>query len=444
MIGKPQLPAMMAAISVHFFLVRKLARPAKRHRLRALVKIGAPLYSIGMDKAIMTGEIVPIRDSQGLAHLCRKLAEARFVAIDTEFMREKTYWPILCLIQLAGGKESGIIDPMAPGMDLGPLLELLANPSVTKVFHAGRQDLDIFFQLSKVVPVNIADTQIMAMALGHGDSISYEGLVRAVLGISIDKGARFTDWSQRPLTPRQLHYAIGDVTHLMGVYERLQEQLVKRQRVHWIEEEMAALRNPANYTILPEDSWKRFRIRSDKPRFLALLKVVAAWREREAQSRNLPRQRILKDDALLELASHPPDSKEAMDKHRGLPSGYGGGALGKGLFEAIQQGKALPKEEIPKLPARMEGMEKAGPSAELLRVLLKHICQTEEVAPKLLANSSDLDNLARMGGGADCSLLSGWRNEIFGKHALDLLEGRIGLGLNGVGIQLVELAHLRP
>ncbi|HEX2581385.1 MAG TPA: ribonuclease D [Dongiaceae bacterium] len=384
---------------------------------------------------------VPVTESADLVTRCAALASADFVALDTEFLREKTYYPIPCLIQVAGPDSAFIIDPMAPGIDLAPFLAVLRNRDVVKVFHAGRQDLDIFFALLDELPAPLADTQIMAMALGYGDAVSYENLAARLMKVRIDKGARFTDWSRRPLTPRQLEYALSDVTHLRQIYALLSEQLKTRGREEWIAEEMADLNDPARYRPDPEDAWRRLKIRSDKPRFLLMLRELAAWREREAQQRNVPRQRIIKDEILLEIAAHPPHDQAEFDKYRGLPNGYGNSALGKGLAEAIARGQNAPFDSLPVLSQRV-GSEKAGPAAELLRVLIKQVCENEQVAPKLLVSSQELDMLARLGPEADVPLLHGWRYELCGKLAQDCLAGKLAFYMRGNKVDFAPFAAL--
>lgn len=382
-----------------------------------------------------------IHTSDELARFSEGLKDKPFIVIDTEFMRERTYWPNLCLIQIAAHGMEGIVDPLAPGLDISPLMDLMARPDMVKVFHSARQDLDIFYNLTRQVPKNIADTQIMAMALGYGDAVSYENLIKDILNIAVDKGARFTDWSQRPLTPRQMKYAISDVVYLLPAYEKLSAELQRRGRLHWIEDEMNNLVNPALYDPHPEEAWRRFKLRSDKPRFLAVLKELAAWREIEARERNVPRQKILKDDALLEIAAHPPQDRQAMNVSRALPKGFGNSVWADKFYAAIERGLSLPKDQIPRLPGKPAGMEKPGPSADLLRVFIKHICEAEQVSPKLLASSSDLDMLSIMGEKADIALLQGWRYELCGKAALDLLQGRIGMALLSKDIQLISLEN---
>ena len=392
-----------------------------------------------MDIQDLLVPLTPIDSTQELVKFTDQMKKLPYIVVDTEFMRERTYWPELCLIQIAGGDLAAIIDPKAAEMDLTPLLDIIAAPEIIKVFHSGRQDLEVFYQLSRKVPQNVADTQIMAMALGYGDSVGYEALIKDILNIQIDKGARFTDWSQRPLTTRQLKYALSDVTYLLPAYEKLHAELVKRNRLAWIEEEINYLINPANYTALPEEAWRRLKIRNDKPRFLAVLKEIAAWREREAQARNLPRQRIVKDDALLEIAVHPPDNRTGLNSYRALPKEFGSSILGEGLWDSIEKGLNLPKDQIPRLPSKPSWQEKPGPAADLLKVFIKHICQINQVSPKLLASTSELDILSFLKEEADIPLLNGWRYELCGEEAIKLLKGRISMALTSDGIRLIPL-----
>jgi ribonuclease D len=379
-----------------------------------------------------------IADSATLADFCGRLAEAPFVTIDTEFLRDKTYWPILCLVQLAGPNEAAAIDALAEGLDLTPLFELLENPRVVKVFHAARQDVEIFVRLTGKVPSPIVDTQVVAMVCGFGDSASYETLASKLAGARIDKSSRFTDWSHRPLTDKQLAYALSDVTHLRTVYEKLQQRVEKSGRAHWVEDEIAILTDPRTYRVDPENAWMRLKARSDKPRFLAVLKEVAAWREREAQSRDLPRNRVIKDETILEIAAHPPRDAEALSRCRGLSRGFADGKMGDGILAAVQRGLDIPEADIPRLAARADVPQGLGPIIELLRVLLKLRCDENEVAQKLIANAGDLETIAA-DDNADVPALRGWRREIFGDDAVKLKHGRLALTAAGKRVKLIEL-----
>jgi len=380
-----------------------------------------------------------ITDSGDLAEFCARQQGVDFVAVDTEFMRERTYWPILCLVQVAGPEEAVAIDALAPGIDLAPLLALMADAAILKVFHAARQDLEIFFQLSGgQVPHPVFDTQVAAMVCGFGDSVSYETLVRRLAGASLDKASRFTDWAQRPLTARQIDYALADVVHLRTVYERLQMVLAKNGRALWFAEEMADLVDPAIYRSEPSEAWRRFRLRGRADRrFLGVLKAVAAWREAAAQTRDLPRSRIVRDEALLEIAAHAPKTIESLARTRGLGKGVAEGKFGAEILDAVAQGLADP-EPPPALPAKPEAPPGIGPLIELLRVLLKQRCEDFAVAQKLVASADDLEAIAA-DDNAPVRALHGWRREVFGADALALKHGRLALTAGRGRIQLVPL-----
>ncbi|HUC09904.1 MAG TPA: ribonuclease D [Stellaceae bacterium] len=378
-----------------------------------------------------------ITDSDELAAFCARQRETDFVAIDTEFMRERTYWPILCLVQVAGPEEAAAIDATVPGIDLAPLLELLANPGIRKVFHAARQDIEIFVNLTGAVPEPLFDTQIAAMVCGFGDAVSYETLVAKLAKAPLDKSSRFTDWSHRPLTERQIRYALDDVVHLRTVYERLQQKLAENGRAAWFGEEMAALVNPALYHNEPSEAWRRFRLRGRvDQRFFGVLREVAAWREIAAQQRNLPRGRIIKDEAVLEIASHIPRSIEALARTRSLGKGLAEGKLGGEILDAVRRGLETAGAVAPPT-ARADSPPGLGPLIELLRVLLKHRCEEHQVAQKLLASADDLDAIAA-DDHADVPALSGWRYEIFGRDAIALKHGRLALTARNNRIALVE------
>jgi ribonuclease D len=379
-----------------------------------------------------------IAETAALAEFCRRQSSAGFVTVDTEFMRDKTYWPQLCLVQVAGPDEAVAVDALAPGIDLAPLLALMADPAVLKVFHAARQDIEIFVNLTGAVPQPVFDTQVAAMVCGFGESASYETLAAKLAGARLDKASRFTDWAQRPLTDRQLQYALADVVHLRVVYEKLRARLDATGRAGWLDEEMAELTNPATYRTDPEQAWRRFRLRGGGRKFLAVLREVAAWRERAAQQRNLPRSRIVRDESLLEIASHAPGSVAELARTRGLGKGLAEGKFGGEILAAVQRALALPEAEQPKLPARKETPPGLGPLVELLRVLLKLRCEENEVAQKLVASSEDLELIAA-NDEAPVRALGGWRREVFGKDALRLKHGRLALTAEGKRIRLVEL-----
>ncbi len=376
-----------------------------------------------------------ITDTAELAAFCQRLSGADYVTVDTEFMREKTYYPQLCLVQVAGPEEACCIDPMAPGMDLAPLFELLANPKVLKVFHAARQDIEIFLHLSGSVPAPLFDTQVAAMVCGFGDAVGYETLATQLARARIDKSLRFTDWAQRPLSDRQLHYALSDVTHLRVAYEKLMKKLERNGRLHWLAEEMDELALPGTYRVDPQDAWRRLKPRSNSPRFLAVVKALAAWREREAQERDVPRQRILRDEALMEVAAHPPTTTDDLARLRSFSKQAAEGRQGAAILEAVRQGLDMPEDQVPKLPDRVEVPRGLGPVVDLLKVLLKLKCDQHDVAQKLVANTADIEAIAA-DDEADVPALHGWRREIFGEDALKLKHGRIALALAADGKRL--------
>lgn len=382
--------------------------------------------------------IVPITDSDALRAFCRRLAGSRFVTIDTEFLREKTYWPILCLVQLAGEDEAAAVDVMAPNLDCHPLYDLLLDKKILKVFHAARQDLEIFFRLVGGMPAPIFDTQVAAMVCGFGDQVGYETIVSELVGVRLDKASRFADWSQRPLSQKQLSYALDDVIHLRGVYATLERRLARTGRASWLAEEMAALTDPANYRMDPDEAWRRVKSRGGNKRFLALLKTVAAWREVEAQRRDVPRNRILRDDSLQDIAAHAPRDAAALARTRGLSKGFAEGKMGEGLLEAVRRGLALPDKEIPVRPRRDRLPPGIGPLTELLKVLLKQKCDEMHVASRLVASAEDLSRIAA-DDNADVPALRGWRRKLFGAEALDLKHGRIALYADGLQVKVRKI-----
>jgi len=371
-----------------------------------------------------------ITDNASLAALCERLSNADFVAIDTEFMRENTYWPELCLFQISDGKEAAAIDPKAPGLDLAPLLDLLVeNEDVLKVFHAGGQDIEIIFNLTGKTPYPLFDTQIASMALSQGEQIGYSNLVDSWLGIHLDKGARFTDWGRRPLDKRQIDYAIGDVTHLAAIFPRMLEELRKTGRGAWLNQEMERLADADHYDIKPGEAWKRVRISSRKADVLGRLKSLAGWREQEARDKNLPRGRIVKDETLADIASHPPRQQEDLVKVRGLSTSWKGNDIGARLMTAIRDAEPLPREEMPERDPGRPGLGKEGALvADLLKLLLKIRSREINVASRLLARSDDLESLAA-GVRNGLPILEGWRFEQFGRDALDLVEGRMAFAV---------------
>lgn len=371
-----------------------------------------------------------ITDSATLANLCARLADAPFVCVDTEFMRESTYWPELCLIQIADTEEAAAIDPMAQGLDLAPLLELLVdNEDVLKVFHAGGQDIEIIYNLTGKTPHPLFDTQVAAMALGQGEQIGYSNLVDSWLGINVDKGARFTDWSRRPLDARQIEYAIGDVTHLAKIFPKMLERLRKTGRGAWLDQEMERLADPANYANDPDVAWKRVRIAGRKPEVLGRLKAIARWREMEARAKDLPRGRIVKDETIADLAGNPPRKQADLARVRGLSATWAGNDIGRRLIEAIETAEPLPADEMPPRDDRKPGLGKDGALvADLLKLLLKIRARDIDVAPRLLARGEELELLAA-GQRTNLAILQGWRYDQFGHDALDLVEGRLGFAV---------------
>ena len=380
-----------------------------------------------------------IETTAELAAACETLASGEYLTIDTEFLRETTFWPQLCLIQMAGPDIAVIVDPMAKDIDLAPFFELMANTDVVKVFHAARQDIEIIYNLGKLIPHPIFDTQVAAMVCGFGDSVSYDQLVSRIKNVHIDKSSRFTDWSRRPLSEKQLDYALADVTHLRDVYLHLKTELEREGRSLWLTEEMAILEAKETYDIHPDDAWQRLKMRLKKPIELAVLQKVAAWREREARSRNVPRGRILKDDGLYEIAQQQPKDMEALSRLRTIPKGWERSSAGTAILEAVNAALELPKADMPKLPRQNQAPEGAQAAGEMLKVLLKLIAEKQGVAAKIIANSEDLERIASEGQNADVGALKGWRRELFGDTALKLINGEVALRFVDRKIEAVEL-----
>ena len=370
-----------------------------------------------------------IVDTASLAALCDRLAAADFVTVDTEFMRENTFFPDLCLIQVAGGDEAAAIDPKAPGLDLTPFLDLLTKADVLKVFHAAGQDLEIVYNLTGTTPSPLFDTQVAAMALGMGEQVSYSNLVQSYLGIAVDKGARFTDWARRPLSATQIDYAIGDVTHLAALFPKMVARLKKTGRGAWLDDEMARVCDPATYANDPDTAWQRVRLSSRKPEVLGRLKALAAWREREAKQKDVPRQRIVKDETLGELAASPARVQADLARMRGLSAAWATNDIGRRLMAAVADAVPLPDAEMPARDAPRPGLSSEGALiADLLKLLLKIRAKEANVAPKLIARGDELDAIA--GGVRDgLTILSGWRFDVFGKDALALVDGRLGFAV---------------
>ena len=367
-----------------------------------------------------------LTDNQDIADICARFATADFMTVDTEFMRENTYWPILCLIQISDGKEAAAIDPLAKGIDLGPLLELMVNnENVLKIFHAGGQDVEIIHNLTGKTPHPIFDTQIAAMAIGQSEQIGYANLVDSWLGITLDKGARFTDWSRRPLNARQLEYAIADVTHLATIFPMMLEKLKETGRGRWINAEMEKLADPENYVNDPEKAWLRVKSQGRNLEMLGRLKAIAAWREREAQSKDLPRGRIMRDETLADIAAHPPRDQAKLGQVRGLSSGWKNNDIGARLMEIIEQAEPLSRDDLPlKIGRRPKNGKSNALVTDLLKLLLKIRSAEMNVASRLLARADDLERIVA-GEREDVPLLEGWRYEEFGRDALDLVEGRV-------------------
>lgn len=366
-----------------------------------------------------------ISTTQALSDACQRLAAHPFVTVDTEFLRETTYYPKLCLIQLASPDEAVLVDPLAPELDLAPFFGLMTNESVVKVFHAARQDLEIIWLMGRVLPIPLFDTQVAAMVCGYGDSVGYEQLANDLAKARIDKSSRFTDWSRRPLTDAQLSYAESDVTHLRDIYLRLKEDLEASGREGWVAEEMAILNSPSTYEVKPENAWQRLKGRIRKPREIAALMELAAWREREAQTRDVPRQRVLKDDALMDIVQRAPRSVEALAELRSVPNGFERSRAGGEVLAALERAAALDPKTLPRIE-RERGRPTNGAVLDLLKVLLKAVADTERVAPKIIATTDDLEAIAsdELDGVA---ALQGWRREVFGEKAMALKNGALGL-----------------
>lgn len=379
-----------------------------------------------------------IDTTAALEEACRLLAQSDFITIDTEFLRETTFWPELCLIQMASPEHEYIVDPMAKGLDLKPFFELMANPAVVKVFHAARQDIEIIFHLGDLIPHPIFDTQVAAMVCGFGDSVSYDQLVQKVKNVHIDKTSRFTDWSRRPLSDKQLDYALADVTHLRDVYLKLKGQLDAEGRAEWLTEEMAILESRETYDLPPEQAWQRLKMRLRKPTELAVMQYVAAWREREARARNVPRSRVLKDDAIYEIAQQQPKDVEALGRLRTIPKGWERSSSGTAILEQVNAALALPKSEMPHLERHTHAPEGTQSAVELLKVLLRLTSEKHGVASKVIANSDDLEKIAAEGEKAEVAALQGWRKELFGDLALKLISGGVGLRFVGKRVEAVE------
>jgi len=395
---------------------------------------------IERDHPVKKSDLMHVITTQGeLEAAIKALEQSDFVTVDTEFIRETTFWPILCLIQMAAPGVTALVDPLAPGLDLKPFFELMANEKVEKVFHAARQDIEIIVHLGNLVPHPVFDTQVAAMVCGFGDSVSYDQLVQKITGARLDKSSRFTDWKYRPLSDKQLEYALADVTHLIDVYKHLKAELDRENRAHWLNEEMRVLTSRETYDPHPDDAWKRLKMRVRKPQELAILQAVAAWREREARERDVPRGRILKDDAIYEIAQQAPRDTDALGRLRSTPKGWERSSSAAALLSAVNGAVSIPKEMMPKLPKQFQPPEGSSAASELLKVLLRLIAEKEGVATKVLASSDDIDQIAAQGEAADVPALHGWRRAVFGDHALRLVRGDIAIKFDNRRIAVFDL-----
>ncbi len=383
-----------------------------------------------------------ITNSSALSEACDRLRAAPFVTVDTEFLRENTFWARLCLIQVASPEAAFIIDPLSANLELGPFFKLLADETVVKVFHAARQDVEIFVHLSGVVPKPLFDTQIAAMVCGFGDQISYDQLVRRTTGNSVDKTSQFTDWSRRPLSDSQLNYALSDVTHLRDVYAQLVEYLDQTNRSHWVAEEMAVLSDVETYRSHPENAWQRLKMRVKKPRQLAVLQSIASWREIEAQKRDVPRNRVLKDDAIYEIALQQPRSAKHLSQLRTIPKGFERSSNAQEILNAVETGLAVADTDLPRIPRPRTPPDHAGAVTELLKVLLKMVSEHHGVASRIIATVDDLEKIAA-DDNADVAALRGWRFELFGTKALAIKNGELALAISGNKVTAVGLSEIR-
>ena len=378
-----------------------------------------------------------ITTTDELAAVCERLARSEFITVDTEFMRETTYWPRLCVVQIAGPDEAAIIDTVAPDLDLEPFYKLMGNEQVMKVFHAARQDIEIIFHQGGLIPHPIFDTQVAAMVCGFGDSISYDQLVQRLTGARIDKSSRFTDWARRPLSERQTEYALADVTHLRDVYQALSTRLEEQGRADWVREEMGVLTSPSTYQLEPVEAWRRLKLRVRKPPELAVLQEIAAWREREAQSRDVPRNRVIKDDAIYEIASQHPTTPAALGQLRTIPRGFERSRAAEDIIAAVRRALDIPKDQMPRIPKQRPASNGSGAAVDLLKVLLKMISESHGVASKIIATVDELEAIAG-DDNADVPALHGWRRELFGETALKLKHGKMSLAVEANHVVAIE------
>jgi ribonuclease D len=388
--------------------------------------------------SVTTASLQPIATTSELADVCRRMAKFPFITIDTEFLRETTYYPLLCVAQMASPDEAVVVDALAPGIDLAPFFALMADDKVMKVFHAARQDIEIVWHAAELIPHPIFDTQVAAMVLGYGDSISYDQLVQRITGDALDKSHRFTDWTRRPLSEAQLRYAISDVTHLRDVYTTLLEDLERRGRADWVEDEMRILTSPETYRMEPDNAWQRLKTRVRKPKELAVLIEVAAWREREAQSRDVPRSRVLKDEVIGDIAVQGPTTIEKLKNLRSLPKGFERSRWGEAIVAAVVRGLERDTKTLP-LQTRNQPAVNGAAVVELLKVLLRMISERHHVAAKVIATVDDLERIAG-DDEADVPALTGWRRELFGEKALALKHGKLALAIEKGRVATVERA----
>ncbi|MBD8875319.1 ribonuclease D [Roseibium polysiphoniae] len=378
-----------------------------------------------------------ITNTTELANACERLAAHDYVTVDTEFLRETTFWPKLCVIQMAGPDMAFIVDALADGLDLEPFFALMRDESLTKVFHAARQDIEIVFKLGGLIPAPLFDTQVAAMVCGFGDSISYDQLIYKVTGARIDKSSRFTDWARRPLTQKQLDYALADVTHLRDAYQFLKANLAEQNRSHWVEDEMKILTSEGTYHTEPANAWQRLKMRVRKPIELAVMMEVAAWRETEAQGRDVPRSRVLKDDAIYEVAAQQPQTAEALGRLRTIPRGFERSKSADEILKAVKRAMAIPRDELPKLPKGRQAPDGSAAAVDLLKVLLKLVSEAHGVASKVIATVDDLEKIAA-DDHADVAAMKGWRLELFGETALKLKRGEVALAFRDRQIVAIE------
>ena len=383
--------------------------------------------------------LIPITRQEDLETACDALAQSNFICVDTEFHRETTYWPQLCLIQASCPGYEVMIDPLADDLDIGPFLSLIAEETRVKVFHAARQDLEIFNRLIGHPPAPVFDTQIAAMALGIGDSISYDNLIQRVLKKKLDKTSQFTDWTRRPLTEKQLAYALGDVTYLRDAYLKMVQRLEAQDRTHWVRSEMAELEDPGLYDVSPENAWKRLKLRKPQKDYAAGFAAVAAWREQKAQDFNKPRRRILKDDAIQKIADQKPLSEKAFDRLRAVPKGFIRSKYAEGLEETVRAALDDPSAYAPDLPKRKQNPETPAGAPDMLKVLLKAVSDDADIVPRLIANAADIEKLARGETGDEIAAMSGWCYDLFGRKAQDLLSGKLAISFENGQVRLFEL-----